>query len=244
VITSIQTFLKSVVQADAASIAAVIQELELLEPTANKFTLADLEDVKVPLPITLRVFRDRSLQYTQSGQVGVLMSVLPFVGLKSAEMSVALDVSDVTGFTSATSGNLNAAGGVQATAGLPVIEHRYFSSDLEVRDGQPLVLSGIKRSSEVHAASGIPWLRDIPWAGYLFGHETTTKSGKDIVVILTPHFKLCATSEAAPPEEVQTAINIVKGATPKVEQVPFGFDQWLLDSNKPIEPIQPISVPN
>lgn len=178
----------------------------------------DLEDIYVPMTLALQVFRDRKLFYEQSGQAGVLLSILPVVGLKSAEMAVALDVTDVTGFT---------------PAGDPIIEHRYVSSDVEVRDGQPMVLAGLKRTTNVRVGVGIPYLRDIPYAGYLFGREVSTKQQKELVVLMTPRFKLCPTGAVAPPKEYVEAVATVQGqAKLEVPKTRFGFDQWLLDPAK------------
>jgi Flp pilus assembly secretin CpaC len=114
--------------------------------------------------------------------------------------------------------------------GLPVIEHRFFSSVVQLANGQPMLLSGIKRTADVKTVSGVPWLRDLPWAGYLFGREVTTKSEKELVVVLTPRFKLCPTDEPAPPASLIEGIKLVRGEDPlEVPDTDFGFDQWLLD---------------
>jgi len=186
----------------------------------GKITRAELDDVRVPLGLTLQVFRDRTLRYINSGQAGVLLTVYPVVGLESAEVAMALDVSDVTGFT---------------PAGGPIIEHRYVSSQVELKDGQPFVLGGLTRSTTVKSGSGIPFLRDIPVLGYAFGHEVSTKRQKELVVLVTPRFKLCPMSEPNPPKELATVINLAKRPIADKEKaviVPkdaYGFDQWLLD---------------
>jgi len=216
-IDTIDGILKNVVEVDSAARAEVVKDLK--EKGADgQLSVADMQSVFVSSGITLKVFHDRTLRYLKSGQVGILLSILPYVALESAEVSLALDISAVNGFS---------------PCGAPIIEHRYVSSDFEVKDGQPLVLAGFKRTADVHSANGIPFLRDIPWVGYLFGHETTTKVEKQMVVILTPRFKLCTTNEAAPPKEFQTAVALAGGK----EEIPvpsssFGFDQWLLDPEK------------
>ena len=183
-------------------------------------TRDELEEVPVPMALTLRVFRDRTLRYTNQGQAGVLLTAYPVVGLESAEVAMALDVSDVTGLT---------------PSGTPIIEHRYISSEVQLKDGQPFVLGGLKRSTTVQTGSGIPYLRDIPVLGYAFGREVTTKREKEMVVLVTPRFKLCPLDEPNPPKELQTVANLAKAPVEdkaKLIQVPkdaFGFDQWLLD---------------
>jgi general secretion pathway protein D len=206
----------------AAEMAAVDQVVSFNTSVgeATSVNIADPKlrdkDDKIPPDASFTVFHDRLLQYRNSGKVGVYMLAVPVIGTESGELNVAVETSDVNGAT---------------PSGTPVIERRFFSSKLEVKDGQPIVLSGIKKDSTVKSSSGIPWLRDIPYAGYLFGREVSSKSTKDIVVILTPRFKFCPVSSAAPPEEAKEAIALAKGEFDKIE-VPctcFCFDQYLLD---------------
>lgn len=187
----------------------------------GKITRAELEAIHVPACVTLKLFRDRTLRYANDGQTGVLLTVFPVVGLESAEVAMALDVSDVTDYT---------------PAGMPIIEHRYVSSQVEVKDGQPFILGGLNRSQTVKTGSGIPFLRDIPYAGYAFGREVTTKRQKEMVVLVTPRFHLCPLNDPNPPKELETVLKLAN--TPvadkeKLLSVPkdaFGFDQWVLDA--------------
>ena len=218
VVATVSSFLKDVVQADAADISQISKALE--EKGADgAISSKELSEIYIPVTLALKVFHDRTLRYTKSGQVGVILSMLPAVGLESAELALALDVSDVNGLTS---------------TGTPIIEHRYISSNVEVKDGQPFVLGGMRRTTTVKSASGIPYLRDIPYiGGYIFGREVTTKSEKELVVILTPRFKLCQTAATAPPAEMVDVVSLVKDKKiPAFPKTRLGFDQWLLDSGK------------
>lgn len=216
VVAALGAFVANVLGGNGDLVAAVEADLNG-EAADGVIDRDDIAETYVPIELTLQVFHDRTLNYTRSGRVGVLLSVAPVVGLESAQMAVSLDVSDVTDFTN---------------SGSPVIEHRYFSSVLEVRDGVPIVLGGIKRTTSGTSASGIPYLRDIPYLGYAFGRETTVKREKDIVVIMTPQFRLCPSDEAAPTEEMETAVRLVRGEDVlDVPQTKFGFDQWMLDAS-------------
>jgi len=184
----------------------------------GRITFAEMERIYVPSSLILDVFHARTMNYLKSGQVGMLVSILPVVGLESAEVSIAMDASDVNGFT---------------PAGSPIIEHRYVASTVEVRDGQPMALGGLRRTIKTNTGSGIPFLRDIPYAGNLFGHNTTIKREKEMVVLLIPRFRLCPTSETAAPPEQVAALKLAQGEDVlKVPNTPFGFDQWMLDSGK------------
>ncbi len=213
----IDSFLQTQLGAAEESRAAIGRQLAELAKDGS-LTQADLDSVYVSLDIVLQTFHDRTLRYLQSGQVGVLMSILPVVGLSSAEMAVSIDLSDVTGYT---------------PAGLPIIEHRYFSTAIEVADGVPFVLSGMTRSTSVRRGSGIPYLREIPGLGYLFGNEITEKHERELVVLVTPRFELALRTEADPPEAIREAIRLMaSGEEPDVPADWLGFDQWLLDPDR------------
>lgn len=214
----ILTYLVDLVDADMDSWLNVIEDLSDAI-TDGDLTRDELENIYLPWGITLAAFHDRTMSYSvQDGRVGVLMSMLPVVGLESAEVALSLDVTDVVDMSS---------------NGLPVIEHRYFSSAVELANGEPLVLGGIKRTREVKSTTGVPYLRDIPWLGYAFGRETTTKRETELIVVLQPRFELCPASEAAPVESMAAAVSLANGADVlDVPQTAFGFDQWLLDPEK------------
>lgn len=217
IVSEIEQFLTNVVKAGESSVKIIVEDLQE-KAKDGVIDIGDISSSQVPPEISLIVFRERSLQYVKSGRVGVLLTVLPVVGQESAETVVSLDVTDVHDLT---------------PAGTPIIEHRYFSSVVQLGNGQPTVLGGIKRTVNVQTASGIPFLRDIPWIGYAFGREVTTKRERNLVVVMTPRFNLCPTSMVDAPEEFRTAISLAKGED--VLQVPdtaFGFDKWLLDAEK------------
>jgi type II secretory pathway component GspD/PulD (secretin) len=179
----------------------------------------DLHDTGVNVGIMLQVFRDRTVNYRKAANMtGLLMSVYPVVGQESAEMAISLDVSEMNDLT---------------PTGAPIIEHRYYASALQLKNGQPLVLGGLKKSSKVTSANGMPFLRDIKYLGYLFGHELTTKREREVLVVVTPHFRFCPTNDAEPPVELATAMKVVKGEEElQVPKNAYGFDQWLLDKDK------------
>ena len=53
-------------------------------------------------------------------------------------------------------------------------------------EGESLLLAGNLRDLKSKAGWGIPWLRDIPWIGWLFGGASDTKSTVQRMFVLTP----------------------------------------------------------
>jgi hypothetical protein len=56
-----------------------------------------------------------------------------------------------------------------------------------VPDGESLLLAGYFRDVRENAGWGIPWLRDIPWIGWLFGGLSVQKETIQRLFIITPH---------------------------------------------------------
>jgi len=70
--------------------------------------------------------------------------------------------------------------------GMPTIRNTTLTSLTMLKEGQSLVLAGYLRDVESEAGWGIPWLRDIPWLGWLFGGQTDTKECVQRMFMITP----------------------------------------------------------
>ncbi|MGH7467661.1 MAG: type II secretion system protein GspD [Longimicrobiales bacterium] len=71
--------------------------------------------------------------------------------------------------------------------GAPVITTRSAVTQLLARDGQTVVIGGLIDNQEEHTRSGIPYLRDIPIIGWLFGSLRRTNINSELFLFLTPH---------------------------------------------------------
>jgi general secretion pathway protein D len=69
----------------------------------------------------------------------------------------------------------------------PTIEQRKFSSVVAVRDGQTIALGGLITDSKTRTSTGIPFLRDIPVLGNLFGSDVHNTTRTELIVLITPH---------------------------------------------------------
>ncbi|MCX7048785.1 MAG: hypothetical protein NTX50_25270, partial [Candidatus Sumerlaeota bacterium] len=214
VVAFLAGFMTNTAKLDSATVAKAQAELTA-KAAAGPLTQEQINATLVATQSSIATYADRSIKYENVDEVGVAVSVLPVVGLESAELALAIDVTEVTGLT---------------PSGAPIIDHRAFNSQFEVKDGQPIVMSGIKKSAKVMNKNGIPYLSDIPLLGYAFGRKVDTKRQADVVVVLTPKFRTHSMKDTEPAEEVKVAGQLAKGEY-KIE-IPctsFGFDQWLLD---------------
>ena len=87
--------------------------------------------------------------------------------------------------------NLNLTQEVSAVAEqgelAPVISTREASTHLFVRDGQTVVIGGLIETQRDRTRSGIPFLKDIPVLGALFGVTRNTSRNSELFLFLTPH---------------------------------------------------------
>jgi type II secretory pathway component GspD/PulD (secretin) len=71
--------------------------------------------------------------------------------------------------------------------GAPVITTRSASTQLLARDGQTIVIGGLIDHQRERNRSGIPFLKDIPIIGALFGSTRNSDRNTELFLFLTPH---------------------------------------------------------
>ena len=60
------------------------------------------------------------------------------------------------------------------------------STTMEVPSGQPVVIGGLSLHRSTTSKTGIPWLRDVPVLGWLFGSHGATLKDAQLIVVVTP----------------------------------------------------------
>jgi type II secretory pathway component GspD/PulD (secretin) len=116
-------------------------------------------NTKTPVEVVPGELRDsdRRLNNPPAGVTGLFVSLTPFVGLESMELVISITNSDLNGV---------------APNGQPIINRRTLSSTVRLFDGEPYVISGLKRKHNVRETAKAPGLGNLPVLGYLFGGET------------------------------------------------------------------------
>ncbi|MFZ5569113.1 MAG: type II secretion system secretin GspD [Thermodesulfobacteriota bacterium] len=113
-----------------------------------------------------------NIQYRNTG---IILSVTPHIndnGLVS--LTVNQEVSDVAGDV--------LVGGVA----YPSFFQRSVSTNLTVGHNQTIVIGGLIKNDTSEGDSGVPYLKDIPVLGYLFGKNTNKTSRNEMIVLITP----------------------------------------------------------
>ena len=151
--------------------------------------------------------------------VGFEMSVTPWIGQLTTELTVTMTVNNIVG---------------QTPGGTPQVRTHDLTSTVLVRDGGEICLTGLRRTEDVRQTQKIPVLGSLPVIGWLFGHEATVKRETEMVVVLRPRIRLGAEAdfELARDEDEQIRRMAVKAAKLTLPRTEFGFDQWLLDATR------------
>ncbi|MEW6607399.1 MAG: secretin N-terminal domain-containing protein [bacterium] len=69
---------------------------------------------------------------------------------------------------------------------IPVVETSNVESEIRIKDGMTIVIGGLVKEEKTKEIAQVPFLRNIPFLGYLFKKETTKKLNSELVILLTP----------------------------------------------------------
>jgi len=75
----------------------------------------------------------------------------------------------------------------QQVQGIPTLTTREASTEMIARDGETVVIGGIFKKTETKQRTGLPFLSDIPWLGWLFKKESVTDDQNELLIFVTPH---------------------------------------------------------
>lgn len=102
----------------------------------------------------------------------------------------------------------------------PVISTREASTHLFVRDGQTVVIGGLIETQRDRTRSGIPYLKDLPVLGALFGTTRNTSRNSELFLFLTPHIIRNDDDAERLRERVDAATRLPEGSGALLTPVP------------------------
>lgn len=68
----------------------------------------------------------------------------------------------------------------------PLINRRRVETIARIRNNTPFIIGGLIRNNTVESVSGIPFLSDIPFLGYLFEIRTDRNEKREVIIVVTP----------------------------------------------------------
>lgn len=69
----------------------------------------------------------------------------------------------------------------------PSFNTREVNTEVVLKDNQVLVMGGLMRTETTNTISGVPFLKDLPLIGKLFGTESTSLQKTEMMLFITPH---------------------------------------------------------
>jgi type II secretory pathway component HofQ len=145
----------------------------------------------VPIPFTvvdpgdgpLNAPNERNELINAATFEGIKVDILPFIGSESITLQVDATVNSLLGYSKDTD--------------FPLINTRTMHSVVNLKNGEPVVLGGLDKVSNVSSRVGIPGLKDIPVIKYLFSKESKSAVKSKVLVTLRPRLKTTDTEAAA-----------------------------------------------
>jgi general secretion pathway protein D len=110
--------------------------------------------------------------------VGVTLRVTPQISEgDTLRLQIFQEITEVD--ESSSVGDVNQVG--------PTLRSRKVENTVVVNDGETVVIGGLISEVFADGQSGVPWLSDIPWLGWLFKQKTESLRKINLLVFLTPH---------------------------------------------------------
>jgi general secretion pathway protein D len=114
------------------------------------------------------------LQTIQYRSTGVILKVRPVIFAGRVELDVQQEVSSAASTTT----------GVNVS---PTFSTRKIETKVSIRDGATVALGGLISRNESGGDSGVPGLKDLPWAGPLFRSNNIKADDTELIILITPY---------------------------------------------------------
>lgn len=112
-----------------------------------------------------------TLQDVRFLNVGVNLSVAPVINREDLiTLDVSLEISEL----------------IEIRNDIPVVDRSTAQSSVSVRDGNTLILGGLRQTQSSEVVNGVPVLRNIPLLGNLFRNKSTDDREFEILLVLRP----------------------------------------------------------
>ncbi|MBI5637031.1 MAG: type II secretion system secretin GspD [Nitrospinae bacterium] len=156
-----------------------IKASPILMTSNNKAASIDITN-EVPISTITTTQTGATAQNIQYRSVGIRLSVTPKINEQSF-VSLIVD-QEISQIDDGRKAEFKALG----ISAMPLLR-RQAKSSIVVKNRETLILGGMISEQKGGGKSGIPWLSDIPFLGWLFGTNSKTSSKTELLILLTPH---------------------------------------------------------
>jgi general secretion pathway protein D len=146
---------------------------------------------------TAEPVRDQVVVYRD---VGTTLTILPTINEDGyVNLAVSQEVNNATS---------------EIQFGAPVISTREATTQILARDGQTVVIGGLIDRQTDRRRAGVPFLKDIPLLGFLFGSVRENTANSELFLFLTPH--IVATDDDAQriKDGIEENVDLLQTLTP------------------------------
>ncbi len=145
---------------------------------------------KIPYRELRQVAREDPITYTEFTDVGVNLEVTPHVAKDGLiRLHIVPEFGTLVSQDSLRvliGQNNSGQDAYQNVLGVPTVDIRRADTTAMVKDGQTIVMGGLRKREETKDVSKVPVLGDMPIVGGLFQSETESKVTRELVVFITP----------------------------------------------------------
>ncbi len=121
----------------------------------------------------------------------------------------------------------------ESATNVPIIDTRNTKSELLLKDGQLVVMGGLRRKERTKQTNQVPILGDIPLIGLLFKYTNTVVNNTELIVFLSPH--IYKEGESIPEDAMEKFKEIKDMPMPSLEKVRGAKKQLLLENIKALQ---------
>ncbi len=145
-------------------------------------------------------------------QTGVLLQITPRVNTDGqVTLDVAEEVSSSLGITTTGGG---------AGPASPTFSDRNVQSRVVVQDGQTIGIAGLIQDQDQRQNQGVPFLRNVPVIGALFGQQANQRLRTELLVMITPHVEHDARDARAVTEDMEEQVPFAAGVPAGLQRLP------------------------
>jgi len=80
--------------------------------------------------------------------------------------------------------------------------NREAEANVLVKDGETIVIGGILKDTDANSTGGIPYLKDVPYLGWLFKNWRIQKEFEELIVFITPRIASAGSENLPTAEEL------------------------------------------
>jgi type II secretory pathway component GspD/PulD (secretin) len=186
------------------------QEARILVGSQRPFIQSAYSSVQNP---------DFTQQIVQYRNVGTSLTILPTINDEGyVNLTLTQEVSSAT---------------AETQFGAPVISTREATTQILAESGQTVVVGGLVDQQTEESRVGIPFLKDIPILGYLFGTTRRATANSELFLFLTPYVIASDEDEARLRAELEENTELLKKLAPIKSILPPVIRSMIPDSVPP-----------